>query len=77
MQLSFDKAGISVQVVGSFYEDSDEVVGRIDDRSILEGTLEVGASADVDAVFVSLHQSACCLCHSKGREYFEQASDGQ
>ena len=53
MQLSFDKAGISVQVVGSFYEESDEVVGRIDDSSILEGALEVGASADVDAVFVS------------------------
>ena len=53
MQACFEEAGISVQVVGSFYEDSDEVVGRIDDTSILDGAIAVGSSVDVDAVFVS------------------------
>jgi maleate isomerase len=53
MQARFDAAGISVQVVGSFYECSDEVVGRIDAASILKGAISVGSSPDVDGVFIS------------------------
>ena len=53
MQARFNEAGISVQVVGSYYEDSDAVVGKIDAASILKGAVSVGSSDDVDAVFVS------------------------
>ena len=53
MQARFNDAGISVQVVGSYYEDSDAVVGKIDAASILKGAISVGSSDDVDAVFVS------------------------
>ena len=53
MQARFDDAGISVQVVGSYYEDSDAVVGKIDPASILEGAISVGSSDDVDGVFIS------------------------
>ena len=53
MQARFDAAGISVQVVGSFYEESDLVVGKIDPESILRGTLSVGSSKDVDGLFIS------------------------
>ena len=53
MQARFDAAGISVNVVGSFYEDSDEVVGRVDATSILKGAITVGSTDDVDGVFIS------------------------
>lgn len=53
MQARFEAAGISVRVVGSFYEESDVVVGRIDAASILQGAISVGSSDDVDGVFVS------------------------
>ncbi len=53
MQARFEAVGISVRVVGSFYEESDEVVGRVDAASILQGVISVGSSEDVDGVFVS------------------------
>jgi len=53
MQANFDAAGIAVSVVGSFYEDSDLVVGKIDPRSILRAAISVGQSDDVDGVFIS------------------------
>jgi len=53
MQDKFNAAGIAVTVVGSFYEDSDAVVGRIDQASILDAALSVGGNADVDGVFIS------------------------
>ncbi len=53
MQAKFDEAGIAVTVVGSFYEDSDAVVGTISEASILKSTIEVGQSDDVDGVFIS------------------------
>ena len=49
----FEAVGISVRVVGSFYEESDVVVGRVDAASILQGVISVGSSDDVDGVFVS------------------------
>ncbi len=53
MQARFNDAGIEVVVVGSFYEESDFVVGKIDPQSILEGAVSVGQSAQVEGVFIS------------------------
>ena len=53
MQNRFEDAGISITTVGSFYEDSDAVVGRIDPQAILEAAISVGSSEAVDGVFIS------------------------
>jgi maleate isomerase len=53
MQDRFEDAGIQVVEVGSFYEDSDEVVGRIDPVAILDAAVSVGQSENVDGVFIS------------------------
>ena len=53
MQENFAAAGLDVRLVGSFYEDSDLVVGKISPHSILEAICEVGQSPDCDGVFVS------------------------
>ncbi len=53
MQERFQEVGIKITTVGSFYEESDEVVGRIDPSSILEAAISVGGSDDVDGVFIS------------------------
>ena len=53
MQREFDAAGIEVGFVGSFYEESDFVVGRIDEASILKGVLEVGQNDGIDGVFIA------------------------
>ncbi|NNE80197.1 MAG: Asp/Glu racemase [Silicimonas sp.] len=53
MQAKFSEAGFAVNVVGSFYEESDLVVGRIDPEAILEAAISLGGSEDVDGVFMS------------------------
>lgn len=53
MQANFNAAGINVTVVGSFYEQSDLVVGKIDPQSILQAAISVGQPPDVDGVFIS------------------------
>ncbi|MCP4314840.1 MAG: Asp/Glu racemase [Hyphomicrobiales bacterium] len=53
MQAEFVDAGIAVTVVGSFYEESDLVVGKIDQASILQAALSVGKTEDCDGVFIS------------------------
>lgn len=53
MQEKFTAAGIDVTVVGSFYEESDLVVGKIEAKSILQAAISVGGSDDVDGVFIS------------------------
>lgn len=53
MQESFNAAGIEVTVIGSFYEESDLVVGKIDPKSILQAAISIGQSDDVDGVFIS------------------------
>jgi len=53
MQANFNAAGIAITVVGSFYEESDLVVGKIDPKSILQAAISVGQSDDVDGVFIS------------------------
>lgn len=53
MQARFSEAGIPVTVVGSFFEQSDLVVGKIDPKSILEAAISVGRAPEVDGVFIS------------------------
>ncbi len=53
MQAKFVEAGIAVTVVGSFYQDSDDIVGKVDEKSILAGAIAVGQSSDCDGVFIS------------------------
>ncbi len=53
MQQRFADAGLTIAAVGSFYENSDAVVGRISEKSIIDAALAIGASPDVDGVFVS------------------------
>ena len=53
MQDKFVQAGIAVTVVGSFEQESDLVVGKIDPESILRAVIEIGQSDAVDGVFVS------------------------
>ncbi|MCV0425643.1 MAG: Asp/Glu racemase [Roseibium sp.] len=53
MQNKFDDAEIEVRFVGSFYEESDFVVGRIDEDSILQAAISAGDRPDVDGVFIS------------------------
>ena len=53
MQDRFNETGIAVTVVGSFYEESDLVVGKIDSSSILKAAITIGQSPDVDGVFIS------------------------
>ncbi|MGB1235969.1 MAG: maleate cis-trans isomerase family protein [Planktomarina sp.] len=53
MQAKFSEAGIEVDVVGSFYEDSDLVVGKISPQSILEAAVDIGSSDTCDGVFIA------------------------
>lgn len=53
MQARFDTAGFQVTLVGSFYEEDDITVGRIDPTSILDATLALGKSNECDGVFIS------------------------
>lgn len=53
MQARFDAVGICVTLVGSFYEEDDTVVGRIDTQSILDAAIKLGRSDACDGVFVS------------------------
>jgi maleate isomerase len=53
MQARFEEAGIAITAVGSFYEESDIVVGKIDPASILKATIDLGRSEDCDGVFIS------------------------
>ena len=53
MQDKFTEVGIAVNFVGSFYEQSDFVVGRMDEESILQAAISVGEHVDVDGVFIS------------------------
>ncbi len=52
MQARFGEIGIEVVMVGSFYEEDDRLVGRIDPASILKAAISVGET-DCDGVFVS------------------------
>ena len=52
-QRKFTKAGLTVTVLGSYYEESDLNVGKIDTSSILEATVSVGKSKNCDGVFIS------------------------
>ena len=53
MQANFSAAGIDVPVVGSFYEDNDLEVGKINEASILDAAIVVGQDPRCDSVFIS------------------------
>ncbi len=53
LQKKFTEAGLPVTIVGSYYEESDLNVGKIDESSILKSTISVGQSNDCDGVFIS------------------------
>lgn len=53
MQAEFNAAGVEVAVVGSFYEESDAVVGKIEPQSILAAATEIGGGDECDGVFIS------------------------
>lgn len=53
LQERFADVGIHVTNVGSFYQDNDEIVGRIAPKAIFDAVIRVGSSTKVDGVFVS------------------------
>ena len=53
MEMNFNAAGFAIKAVGSFFEENDEIVGKIDEDSILKATLEIGANDLCDGVFIS------------------------
>ena len=68
MQKRFESANIKIKMVGSFYEENDEVVGRIDPKSVLDAAISLGRSDVVDGIFIS--------CTSlRAAEIIEQAEE--
>lgn len=53
MQANFIAAGLQVCVVGSFYQNDDAIVGRIDEKSIVRAAISIGKSSDCEGVFIS------------------------
>ncbi len=53
MGINFENSGFEVKAIGSFFEEDDKVVGKIDQDSILRATLEIGANHLCDGVFIS------------------------
>lgn len=53
MQRNFNKANLQVTIVGSYFEESDINVGRIDEDSIFNAVISVGESDNCDGVFIS------------------------
>ena len=53
MQANFVASGLEVSVVGSFYENDDSVVGRIDEDSIMKAAISIGEMSSCDGVFIS------------------------
>jgi len=53
LQDAFEKDGIRITEIGSFYQGDDKIVGRISKQSILDAALSVGQSDVVDGVFIS------------------------
>ena len=53
IQEKFNEAGITVALVGSYYEEDDKVVGRIDEESILQSVISLGLNESCDGVFIS------------------------
>ena len=53
MQNNFNEANLPVTIVGSYFEESDINVGRIDEESIFNAVSSVGMSDSCDGVFIS------------------------
>ena len=74
MQDRFEEAGIVITAVGSFYEDNDEVVGRITPDAILQAAISVGTSNAVDGVFISCTSLRAAGIIEEGGSYSGQTS---
>jgi len=53
MEINLKDSGFEVKQVGSFFEEDDKIVGKIDQNSILEATIEIGKNNLCDGVFIS------------------------
>ena len=53
MQRNFNNANLQVTIVGSYFEESDINVGRIDEDSIFNAVISIGESDKCDGVFIS------------------------
>ncbi len=53
LQVELSQSGIDVTLIGSYYEENDEMVGRISSDSILESIIHLGSNENCDGVFVS------------------------
>ena len=53
MQKNFKQSDVPVTIVGSYFEENDKNVGRIDEDSIYNAIISVGGSESCDGVFIS------------------------
>ena len=53
IQKKFNDSGISVELIGSYFEENDEIVGKIDEDSILRAVIKLGLNENCDGVFIS------------------------
>ena len=53
MEINLKDSGFEVKQVGSFFEEDDKIVGKIDQNSILDATIEIGKNNLCDGVFIS------------------------
>lgn len=53
MQESFNQSGFPVTIVGSYFEENDINVGKIDEGSILKAVNSIGKSNICDGIFIS------------------------
>lgn len=53
IQKKFNESGISVELIGSYFEENDEIVGKIDEESILQAVIKLGLNEKCDGVFIS------------------------
>ena len=59
MEVKFEEAGLTVTVIGSFFQQDDKVVAKIDPESILKATIEMGSNEKCDGVFISCTNLRC------------------
>ena len=53
IQKKFEEIGINVAIIGSYFQEDDKIVGKIDSNSILNSVVELGSDKNCDGVFIS------------------------
>ena len=53
IQKKFEESGINVAIIGSYFQEDDKIVGKIDSNSILNSVVELGSDKNCDGVFIS------------------------